>query len=176
MLKTACKVDFNDGRAGEIKRFAGHRLRHIKAARTDGDHAQRAAGRGMAVRTDQGFSGFSKPFQMYLMANAVARPGKHYTVFLRHALEITVVVGVFKTDLDGIVVDIADRQLSFHLRDVHGFKLQIGHGARGVLGEGLVDANADFPARREDAVNQMIGEDLFHNVFSHGFFLTGKLR
>jgi len=130
----------------------------------------------VAVGADQCFAGTPEAFQVDLVADAVAGARQHDAELLRDAHQIAVIVRVFKADLNRIVVDVADGELRADPGDVHGFKLQISQGARGVLGERLVDADADFPAGREGAVNQMTGEDLFHNVFSHGSFLTGKLR
>ena len=63
---------------------------------------------------------------------------------MRHALQIAMIVRVFKADLDRIMINIADGQLGFYFGHIHGIKLQIGHGSCGILSQGLVDTNADF--------------------------------
>ena len=54
--------------------------RHIQAARADGQHADAAAGRGVAVRADQGLARHAEALQMHLMADAVAGTGKIHAV------------------------------------------------------------------------------------------------
>ncbi len=54
------------------------------------------------------------------------------------------------------MVDIGYRNLGLDLGNTQGLELEIGHGPGGVLGEGLVDANADFIAGRQCPFNDMV--------------------
>ncbi len=170
--KPAFEVDLYHGRARKVKRLSRHRLRDVQSAGADGDHAQRAAGGRVAVGADQRFARTAEALQMDLVANSVPGARQNDAELLRDAHQVPVIVSVFKADLNRVVVDVAHRQLRADPGNVHGFKLQISHGARGVLGEGLVDADADFPAGREVAVHQMFGQNFFHDVFFHWFFLA----
>ena len=85
-----------------------------------------------------------------------------------NGLDVAVVVGVFKAGLQGIVVNIGDRPFCFHPVNAHGFKFQIGHGAGGVLGQGLVNAQSHFRAGFHTAADQMGGNQLFCQCLSHG--------
>ena len=53
---------------------AAHRDRNVQSARAEGEHADAAAGRGMAVRADQRLARRAEALQMNLMADAVAWP------------------------------------------------------------------------------------------------------
>ena len=77
------------------------------------------------------------------------------------------VVGVHKAALQRVVVDISDGKLRAHTGDTHGLIFQIRHGARGVLCECLVDAQAHLAARLHFAVNEVCGDDLLCDGLSH---------
>ena len=68
---------------------------------------------------------------------------------------VSEVVGVFETDLDRVMVDIADRQLGRDFRKSHCLELQICHGAGSVLREGLVDTDRNFRSRISCAFDDM---------------------
>ena len=121
----------------------------------------------MAVGTNQGFAGNAEPFQVHLVTDAVARTGEPDAVLLSHGTDKPVVVGVFKAGLQGVVVDVSDAALGFDPRHAHRFKFQIGHGAGGVLSEGLVDLDTDFLSLNHFAVHQMGAEDFFCNCHTH---------
>ena len=71
-------------------------------------------------------------------------------MYKRQTLNIAVIVRVFKTGLQRIVIDIGDAQLSFDTRHTHGFEFQVSHGAGGVLRQGLIDSQADSGADGQD--------------------------
>ncbi len=52
-------------------------------------------------------------------------------MFIRHHLQISVIVRIFKTILQGIVIHVG-YGLRFYGRDIHRFKLQIRHGSESV--------------------------------------------
>ena len=105
---------------------------------------------------------------MHLVADAVAGAGEPDAVLGGNGLDIAVVVGVFKAGLQGVVVDIGHGPLGFHPVDAHGFKFQIGHGAGGILGQGLVNAQGHLSPRLHAAADQMGGDQLFCQCLSHG--------
>ena len=80
---------------------------------------------------------------MDLVADAVTRPGKVNTVLFGNGLDKPVIVSVFEPALQGVVIDVCHTTLSFYPGYTHGLKLQVGHGAGGVLGEGLVNAQTN---------------------------------
>ena len=77
------------------------------------------------------------------------------------------VVGVLESHLEGVMVDIADRELGRESFDAHGLELEIGHGARRVLGQGLVDADADLAAALPLALDEVGLEYLPRKTFAH---------
>ena len=64
----------------------------------------------------------------------------------------SVIVGILETHLNGVVVHIADRKFCFDPVYVHGLKLEIGHGACGILGQSLVNAQRNFTAGSHIAI------------------------
>jgi hypothetical protein len=109
----------------------------------------------MAVGADKSFARLSESFQMNLMANAVARSGKVEAVFFRHGLNESVVVGVFKSRLESVVIYVCHRKLRADPRNSHSLKLQICHGAGGVLSQSLVYFQRHFFSRRHFAAYEM---------------------
>ena len=164
VLQLAGQLDAHDLGAAQIIRAAAHGHRHVQAARADGQHTDAAAGGGMGIAAQQGVSGHADALQLHLMADAVAGLGAPDAVLLRHGLDILVVVRVFEAGLQGVVVNIGDRLLGLHPIHAHGLELQIGHGAGGILGEGLVDADGNLRAGHEFAGQQVRGEDLLRQV------------
>ena len=81
------------------------------------------------------------------------------------------VVGVLVVELDHVVVDVLDRPIDLHPRDVQLLELHEGHRPGGVLKQRLVDLQRDRLARRQLPVDQVLAEDLPREVLSHG----GKL-
>ena len=77
---------------------------------------------------------------MHLMADAVAGAGEPDAVLGGNGLDVPVIVGVLKAGLEGVVVDIGHGSLCFDPVNAHGLKFQIGHGAGGILRQGLVNA------------------------------------
>ena len=146
---------------------ATHSHGHIQAASAKGQHADAAAGGRVAVGADQGFTGNSKALQVDLMANAVAGPGVIDAMFFCYGLNVTVVIGVFKAALQCIMVNVGHTALCFYPWYAHGLKLQIGHGSRGVLGQSLVDAQADILAHIHLAADQMVRNDFLCDCLAH---------
>ena len=78
------------------------------------------------------------------------------------------IVGALESDLDRVVIDVAHRELGAHAIDPQGLELQVSHGARGVLGERLVDAHADLAAGLDAPRDKMCLDDFVRQGFSHG--------
>jgi len=121
------------------------------------------------VGAEQGDAGPGEALQVYLVADAVARAREEQAVLGRHALQIAVVVRVAKVGLQHVVVGIADGELRADAGQVHGLELQVGHGAGGVLRQGLVDAQADLFAGDHLALGEVRLDDLLREVVAHGY-------
>ena len=124
----------------------------------------------MTVGAQKGLAGNTESLKMYLMTDAVSRPGKMDAVFLRYAFQISVVIGIFKPELHHVVVYIVDRHLRFYSWYVHRFQLQVGHGAGGIMGQSLIDFYAYFIAWRGSAGDKMRLDDFLRNCFAHQCF------
>ena len=66
------------------------------------------------------------------------------------------------------MVHVADRDLRLHGRQAQCLELQVDHGARGILGQGLIDGQADLRARLHLAFDQVLPQDLLGNCVLHG--------
>ena len=100
---------------------------------------------------------------MNLVANAVAGAGEVNAVLGGNRLQIAVVIGIFKTGLKHIVVDIRYGKLGMNLGNADGLELKVSHGACRVLSEGLIDADTHFLprfgcARKEVGVNNLLNQ------------------
>ena len=144
-----------------MKRHPRHRTGDIQAAGADGQGTDPACGRRMRIRSQQRLSRFRKAFQMDLMTDTVSRTGKQDPVFLGHRLQIFMVIRIFKSALQRIVIDIADAQFRLYLVDPHRFQLQIRHRSCRILCQRLIDRNGDrFPADHIP-LGQVSANDLF---------------
>jgi len=108
---------------------------------------------------------------MHLMADAVARRRVVQAELAGRALQEDVVVRVLEVRLEHVVIHVADRQLGLHTRNADGLELQVGHCAGRVLGQGLVNADADLRSFPQLALDDMRGDDLLGNSVSHDFSL-----
>ena len=169
--KFARQVDAQHLRHGDVIRAAAHGNRHVKTARTHCQHADAAAGWGMAVGADQRFAGDAEALQMHLMADAVSGAGKANAVLFRHALDKAVIIRVLKAGLQSVVVNVCHTQLRFDARNAHRFKFQVSHGAGRVLCQGLVNAQAHVRADGHFPAHKMVFDDFLCNRKSHAGFL-----
>ena len=154
-------------RTGDVVCTAAHCHCNVQAACTHRNHADAAAGRGVAVRADQGLSRNAETLQMYLVADTVAGTGEVDAVFLCNAADKTVVICIFKAVLECVVVDISHAALSAYTRYTHCLKFQICHCTGGILCQCLVDADSDFRTLYHFALYQMCFQDLFRQGQSH---------
>jgi hypothetical protein len=86
---------------------------------------------------------------------------------LGDTLEVAMIVGVLETDLNRVMINIADGKFGSNPRDIHGFKLQISHGSRGILGQGLIDPDTDLHAGPATSGREMRDDNFFSNRFPH---------
>ena len=151
----------------DIVSAAAHSNSHIHSACANSQHTQTATGGSMAVRANEGLTGLAKPLQVDLVANAVTGAGEPHTVLGGYRLQVAVVIRIFKAALQCVVIYIGNAQFSFYLGNTHCFKFQIGHGAGGILGQGLVNFQSDLTARLHSAGNQMRCNNLLCNRLTH---------
>ena len=166
----AGKSDPDDFRVCDVVSAAAHCDRNVKTARTDGNHSDTAAGRRMTVRADQRFSRNTEAFQMHLMTDTVAGSGKTDTMLFCDRTDKTMVVRIFKTVLQCVVVNVGNRAFCLYPRYAYRFKFQISHCTCGVLRERLIDFYSDLAAFDELTVNQMVFEYFFGQCQSHMIF------
>ena len=173
--KLACQVHTANLGHSQIIGTAAHGNGYIQTACANRKHPDATACRGVAVRAKQGFAGLAEALQMHLMTDAVAGLGEINPMLACHCLDIFMVICVFKACLQGVVVDVSNRFLCFDTGNPNGFKLQIRHGACGVLCQCLVDFDGDFLPCHHFTGYQMVFNQFFGNIHSHILFLLRKL-
>ena len=117
---------------------------------------QRPAAQTKPAAAQQRPARLAHPFQLHLMTDTVAGLTQIDTVLFRHGANILMVVGAFEARLQGIMVCIRHAAFRFHPIHAHSLQLQVGHGSRRVLRQGLIDSNSDFLARHQLAFEQVI--------------------
>src|SRR3972149_5112308 len=80
--------------------------RPAQPAGADRQHAGAARGRRVAVGAEEHVAGRAKPLQVYLVADAVARPREVDAVLGCDGLQEAVVVGVLEAGLEHVVVNV----------------------------------------------------------------------
>jgi hypothetical protein len=78
-----------------------------------------------------------------------------------------VIVGVAKVALQQVVVHVLRGELRAHAVEPEPRELEHHHGPGGVLGERLVNAQRDLPARRHLAAEQMRLDQLVRDAAAH---------
>ena len=87
-------------------------------------------------------------------------------VLRRDVLKIGMIIGIAKIGLQQLVIDVAHRQLGAHARHAHGLELQVTQCAKGILRQGLIDAQRDLRPRRHVAADQVGFDELVSQI--HG--------
>ena len=164
LFELALEDDRTNLRRRDVERAARHRDGDVNATGADGDLTDATARRRVGVGTDEGRARLAEALEMELVADAVAALGVDDAVLFGDRLEEVVVVGVLETDLDRVVVDVGDRDVGLHVRNVHRLELKIGHRARRVLRQGLINVNAQLRILRGIAFDEVSGEDLLDDV------------
>ena len=121
----------------------------------------------MAVAAQQGQARHTEAFQVDLVADAVPGLGAEDAMLLRHALDVLMVVRVLKAGLQGVVVDIGNALHGPDPADAHRLELQVGHGAGGILRQGLVDPDGDLLPGRGCSADQVSVQDLLCKVHTY---------
>ena len=98
-LQLTGQRDANHLRHRNVVCAAAHCDCDIQTACAECQHADTAAGWGVGVRTDQGLARCAEAFEVYLMADTVARLGVVDAVLLGHGADVLMVVRVLKTGL-----------------------------------------------------------------------------
>ena len=109
------------------------------------------------------------------MADAVAGLGNVYAVRKRDGLYIRMVVRVELAGLQHIVVDVRDAAFGFHLVHARGLELQVRHGTRRILREGLVDFYRDFLAGDHIPAHEVLPDYFARKIHSASFPLPSLL-
>ena len=104
---------------------------------------------------------------MDLMADAVAGLREEQASLFGDALDKSVVVGVLKAGLEGVVVYVSHRQLGAYTLNAHCFKFKIRHGARCVLSKGLINSQTYLGAGDHFAADKMALYQLLTYCHSH---------
>ena len=151
---------------------AGHRNGDIQTAGTDRDHPDSASSGGVAVAAQKGFTRNAKALQVDLVTDSVTRAGEDHTLCRRYRLKIAMIVGVFKADLNSIMINIAEGQFVLNSLQAHRFKLKIGHRPGCVLGKRLVDGYSDWISSLKRPFFEVRAENFFRQGESHSVLLT----
>ena len=152
---------------GDIVSTAAHGNSHIQAARTKRQHTNTASGGSMAIRANQGLTGLTKAFQMYLVTDTVTGTGEIDTMLIGNGLQIAVVIGIFKAGLKCIVIHISYTQLRLDSGNTHCFKLQVSHSTGSILGQCLIDFQRNLTAGSHVAGQKMCCNNFLCNCLTH---------
>src|SRR5690606_24731604 len=158
-----------DLRHPQVDRLTGDRLRDLDAAEADGQHAQRAGRRRVAVGADHRLTGYAETLHVRRMRDAVARLGVPDAEPSAGRAQEVVVVRVLVVGLQQVVVDVLDGALGPSAVELQRLQLQHHHGAGGVLGQRLVDPQRDLLPRRHLAVHEVGLDQLLRDVAWHGY-------
>jgi hypothetical protein len=114
----------------------------------------------VTVGTKQEGAGFTKSFEVNLVADPVTGTREIETVFGGKGLEKEMVVGILKTGLEGIVIDVTDREFGPDPGNVQGLKLEVSQGPGSVLSQGLIDPESNLLTR-----DHLSGDEMLANYF-----------
>jgi hypothetical protein len=106
-----------------VKRRAGHGHGYIEAAYPNSHHARSAGSRSMAIRAYPQFAWYRKAFKVHLMADAIPRLTIIYPILLGKRLKEAVIVAVFKSSLEDIMINIDGGVFYLDPGYAHCFKL-----------------------------------------------------
>jgi len=161
-------------------RLAGHRHGDIEAAGPDGEHADGARSRRVAVGPNQRLARLPEPLLMHRVAHAVPRPAVPRAKLLAGAAQKEVVVRVLEVGLNQVVINVLRRELSLDAGNAHRLKLQHHHRTGGVLGEGLVlHFEVDLLPHLhvlEASIGEMAVNEFLCNVFTHKSESSGQAK
>lgn len=107
----AFRPDVDDLGHLDVVRAAAHRDGDVDAARADGELAETAGGRRVAVGPEQGLAGRGEVLLVDVVADAVARSGEIRAVGAGGRPQEAVVVGVLEVELVGLMVAVLRGEL-----------------------------------------------------------------
>ena len=100
----------------------------------------------MAVRAEERCSRHAEALEVDLVTYAVAGTGKIYTVFFRYGCDEVVIVSVFASRLQSVMIYVSQRLFGFYAIYAHSFELKVCHGAGGILCESIIYFNRNLIA------------------------------
>ena len=106
---------------------------------------------------------------MNLMADSIAGSAVMDSDLAGDGLQVKVVVVILWAELGHVVIDVAYGEVGADAVEAHRFKKEHCGGACGVLGEGLVNADAYLGPGFEFALDEVLTENLVCKGIRHGF-------
>ena len=147
--------------------MAGHGQGNVEPPGADGQHGDPGGSGGVAVGPDHRQPGVAEALHVHLVGDPVAGPGKVKAVAGAGSLQVLVVVGVLVVGLQQVVVDILGREVGLDPVQAEGLEFEHGHGAGGVLEQGMIDPDGDLLAGDELSLDQVIFENFAGEVPCH---------
>ena len=77
------------------------------------------------------------------------------------------VIGVFKTCLKCVVINVSNAFFCFYSRNAHSLIFDISHSACCILSKSLVDFKTDITANGHFSADKMILDDFLRNRVAH---------
>src|SRR5919106_468689 len=152
---------------GQLERMAGHGHSGVHPSDSQGEHPHGSGRRCVGVRPHERGPRNIEPLQVDVVGDPVTRPGEHGPVSGRAGLEEEVVVGILVIELDHVVVHVLHDQRDLDPVPPELLELHPRHGAGGVLQKDLVHPVGDGLCGRERPRDQMLAQDLLHDVLRH---------
>ena len=146
---------------------AAHGNGYIHATSTHRQHSEPPASRSVRIRSNQSLARNAKSLIMNLVADAVARSREVHTVLCSHGLNIFMIICIFKSRLQSVVIHIRNGPLSLDLRNSHSLKLQICHCSSRILSQSLVNPEPDLLAHLHLTTNQVSFNNFLSYCISH---------
>src|SRR5215210_6184575 len=109
----------------------------------------------MAIGAKQCFARLAKMLHMHGVADAIARAAEPDAETLTGTLQEEMIIGVLVIGLDQVVIDVLDRNLCPGPRQAHCFQFQHYQSSRGILGETLVNADANHFSGSHGSLKEM---------------------
>ena len=104
----SAQSDAHDLGEFQFEGLACHGQGDVQSASADGEHADSAARRGVGIGAEQRLAGDAVAFQMNLVADAIAGPRVQDAVGRADALQVQVVIGIFRPHLSRVMVNVLD--------------------------------------------------------------------
>ena len=161
-----------DLRHAQVQRLARHGERDLDAAGAEGQHAERARRRRMAVRADERQARLAEALHMDRVADAVARTAVPHAEAPTGAAQEQVLVRIHVIVLDEVVIDVLRREPDLDPLDAHRLQFEHHQRAQHILQQRLIDLQRDFAAGPHVAVEKVRLDQLLRDVEGHRFALA----